>query len=81
MELNSVYSQSSSTPIIKKVMPYDMGKMTTQVMMQTTVPTMTMTAKISHGNKKLRRFFTAPQTKSPANIPPRISPSRARTKT
>lgn len=58
-----------------------MGRMTTQVIMQTTVPTMTMMAKISHGKRKFRRFFTAPQTRSPAKIPPRISPRRARTKT
>jgi len=46
-----------------------------------TVPTITIAAKMSQGNKKLRRFFTAPQTNKAERIPPRISPNKEKTNT
>ena len=62
-------------------MPYETGSKTTQVIRQTTVPTITIAAKMSQGNRKLRRFFTAPQTNKADKIPPRISPSKEKTNT
>lgn len=72
---------SSRIPTIRKVIPYLMGRITTQVMIVTTVPNMTMAAKMIHGRRKFLRFLTAPHTRRPARIPPNISPNRARTNT